>query len=227
MKRAFVASLVMGGLMVLSAAGAKVFTPTVFIYKSLPALKLAEVVPTSFADWHEEQVGTGQMVNPETQQTIDKIYAQTLERVYVNQTGQRIMLSIAYGTDQRDSLQVHHPEICYPAQGFQVQSLVNATLATPSGPIAVRRLETSMAGQRFEPVTYWTTIGDRVIEGAVNKKLTELRYASSGLIPDGLLFRVSSIDTDSARAFALQQTFVAALVPVLPAGAKTRLTGLH
>lgn len=226
MTRAFKLSLAMGALMVASALAAKAFTPTIYLSKSLPPLVLAAAVPSAFADWHEEKNLPVTMINPETQQTLDKVYAQTLERVYINGKGERIMLSIAYGTDQRDALAVHHPEICYPAQGFQVQSLRHGSLATPSGPIAVLRLETNMGSQRYEPVTYWTTIGDRVIEGGLNKKLIEVGYGIKGQIPDGLLFRVSSIDSDSQRAFALQQGFVAAMVAVLPGDQKKRLTGL-
>ena len=30
------------------------------------------------------------------------------------------MLMIAYGESQSDRLQLHHPEVCYTAQGFRV-----------------------------------------------------------------------------------------------------------
>ena len=36
--------------------------------------------------------------------------------------GRQIMLSIAYGEDQRDGMKLHYPEVCYPAQGFQSRS---------------------------------------------------------------------------------------------------------
>jgi len=52
---------------------------------------------------------------------LDKLYSQILNRVYVNATGYRIMLLLAYGSDQHGSLQADKPEVCYPAQGFALQ----------------------------------------------------------------------------------------------------------
>jgi EpsI family protein len=87
-------------------------------------------------------------------------------------------------------------------------------------------METNLARQRFEPVTYWAIIGDVVVVGAIDKKLTEMRYRIGGQIPDGLLFRISSIDTDSERSFLQQNAFVNDLVRTLPPLEKRRLTGL-
>jgi EpsI family protein len=56
-----------------------------------------------------------------TQKLRDELYSQFLNRVYVNATGYRIMLLLAYGSDQHGSLQADKPEVCYPAQGFALQ----------------------------------------------------------------------------------------------------------
>jgi hypothetical protein len=53
-----------------------------------------------------------------------------------------------------------------------------------------------------------------------------MRYGFHGEIPDGLLFRVSSINRDTAGAFQLQDSFVQALVARLGEPDKLRLTGL-
>ena len=50
---------------------------------------------------------------------------------------------------------------------------------------------------RNEPVTYWLTVGDQVITNKFDKRIAEIRLGLTGQIPDGLLFRVSSIDNDS------------------------------
>ena len=76
------------------------------------------IIPRAFGEWREEPQNSMQIVDPQQQQMIDKIYTQTLSRTYVNRNGYRIMLALAYGDDQRDSMQVHYPEVCYPAQGF-------------------------------------------------------------------------------------------------------------
>jgi hypothetical protein len=67
--------------------------------------------PKSFGDWRERPVKDVQVVNPETQRLLDRLYSQTLARTYVNLQG-CIMLSLAYGDDQRGGLTAHPPEVC-------------------------------------------------------------------------------------------------------------------
>jgi EpsI family protein len=135
------------------------------------------------------------------------------------------MLSLAYGSDQRGDLQAHKPEVCYPAQGFTLHANEPGNLSTAFGAIPVRRLSTSM-GPRKEPVTYWFTVGDRVVEGTIYKRLVEMRYGLTGQIPDGLLFRVSSIDADPARAYVVHEKFVNQMLEAIPAEDRQRLSGL-
>jgi hypothetical protein len=49
----------------------------------------------------------------------------------------------------------------------------------------------------------------------------------TGQIPDGLLFRISSIDTDKQRAFSMQQQFAADLLASVPPATRKRLSGLE
>jgi EpsI family protein len=186
---------------------------------------LEAVVPKQFGEWVELPEQGAQVVNPQTKEMLDKLYSQILTRTYANRQGYRIMLSMAYGDDQRGTLQAHKPEICYPAQGFQLLSNEAGQLSTPFGNIEVRRLNTSL-GPRVEPVTYWFTVGDRVIQNKVEKRLAEIRLGLTGQVPDGLLFRISSIDSDPRRAFGMQQTFTADLLSNLTPAARKRVSGL-
>jgi EpsI family protein len=186
---------------------------------------LATAVPSQFGEWTLLPDQGTQVINPQTQELLDKLYSQILTRTYVNKNGYRIMLSMAYGDDQRGGLQAHRPEVCYPAQGFKVSSKVDGRLPTEYGAIEVRRLTTSL-GLRREPVTYWLTVGDQVIRNNFDKRLAEFRFAFTGQIPDGLLFRVSSIDDDTARAFAMQQRFAADMMSTVSAETRRKLSGL-
>ena len=85
-------------------------------------IQLEPTVPQSFGDWTELPDQPAQVVNPQTKELLDTLYSQILTRTYVNKDGYRIMLSMAYGDDQRGGLQAHRPEVCYPAQGFKVAS---------------------------------------------------------------------------------------------------------
>ena len=187
-------------------------------------IKLDTAVPQAFGDWTVTPQ-PAQVVNPQTKELLDSIYSQILTRTYVHKDGYRIMLSMAYGDDQRGGLQAHRPEVCYPAQGFRVDSVTNGQLATDFGAIEVRRLTTKLKS-RNEPVTYWLTTGDFVIRNTIDKRMAQLRAAFTGQIPDGLLFRVSSIDEDAARAFAMQQRFAADMMSAVSAETRRKLSGL-
>lgn len=189
------------------------------------AISLESAVPTAFGEWRELPSHGAEVVNPQTQQLLDKLYSQVLSRTYVNKDGYRIMLSLAYGDDQRGGLQAHRPEVCYPAQGFKLGEVKDGALGTSFGDIEVRRLMTSQ-GPRIEPVTYWLTVGSQVIRNTLDKRIAEVRLGLTGQIPDGLLFRVSSIDKDSQRAFAMQQKFTADLLTAVPADIRRQLSGL-
>jgi EpsI family protein len=190
------------------------------------AVSLEAIVPKAFGEWSEYSGQAAQVVNPQTQALIDTIYSQTLSRIYVDKQGYRIMLSLAYGDDQRGGLEAHKPEVCYPAQGFKLISSQDGMLPTAFGDIEVRRLSTSL-GNRTEPVTYWLTVGDQVIRNRFEKRLAEIRLGLTGQIPDGLLFRISSIDPNTTNAFAMHQRFATALIAAVPPGARKQLSGLN
>lgn len=211
-----------------SSALAHIMLPTQMMAdERQPAILLASLVPESFGGWRMLRNADQLVVDPQVQATIQKLYSQTLSRTYVNRDGERVMLSIAYGRDQRDQLQAHHPEVCYPAQGFQLLSNRIGALHTSQGSLPVRRLETALSLQRPEPVTYWLVMADTVTLGGVEKKLKEMRLGLRGLVPDGLLFRVSSIDADSAHAFAVQDQFVNDLLNSLPSDSRRMLAGTY
>lgn len=220
------AALLLGGALLGTALAGAWLRPSGQRARAQPQrFVLEDLVPKRFADWAEVPSQVLQVVNPETQALLDKLYAQTLSRTYASASGYRIMLSLAYGDDQRGGLQAHKPESCYPAQGFALHSNEPSEIATPFGSIAGRRLQTSLR-QRREPVTYWFTQGDTVVRNRFEARMIELKLALTGRIPDGLLFRVSSIDDQPARAFQWHDTFVADLLSTVPERDRVRLSGL-
>jgi len=218
-------NVILAVLMLTMSGFAMALRPTHRIADEGPAVDLESMVPKKFGDWQEEPQHSGQIIDPQIKEKLDRIYTQTLSRTYVNGKGEHIMLSIAYGADQSDAKQLHYPEVCYPAQGFQVVSTQSGILKTGFGDIRVKRLLTVM-GPRSEPLTYWTTVGNKVVIGSKEAKLEQLRYGFRGQIPDGLLFRVSSITPDAERGYASQQDFVRHFVAALPADSRLKLTGL-
>lgn len=211
-------------LMFASAGLAVVMRPTNRISDQGPGIDLAIMVPKHLGSWREINNFSTQVVNPQQKEMLDRFYSQTLSRIYENESGYRIMLSIAYGGDQTDMMQVHYPESCYPAQGFRLLSSVDRPIKTAFGMIEARRLETEL-GPRKEPITYWMRVGDRVVLGRIEKKLAEMKFGLTRRIPDGILIRVSSIDTESSLAYSMHDAFVEQMLLSVSNESRLRLIG--
>lgn len=212
-------------LLMLSTAGlAIVMRPTQKIAEQGTPIDLKAMIPEKFGYWSEEVVDSNHIVDPQQSALLTRLYSQILSRTYKDANGNRIMLSIAYGSDQRDTMQVHYPEVCYPAQGFQLQSQEIGKIHLVGGDIPVRRLDAKLGG-RHEFVTYWVMIGDTPVLGGVDKKIAELRYGINGYIPDGLLFRVSSIGDVGLTEYRIHEHFVSEMAHKIPKNIGKRFFG--
>jgi EpsI family protein len=216
--------LLVCAVMVAASAIATAAKPRTKIADLGPAVNLEVMVPKTFGEWRVDETIVPILPSPETQLLLNKIYNQTLARTYVNRSGDRIMLSIAYGGDQSDSMQVHRPEVCYAAQGFQILDDVKGLLTTGFGEVPVKRLLARL-GSRNEPITYWITVGDTATYVGIRQKIVQLSYGLTGRVPDGMLVRVSSIDRNSDAAYRLQESFVKQLASTLDSSARMRLLG--
>lgn len=218
-------AVVAAGLMAASFAGAAAWKPTVHLADQRPKVDLEILFPKSFDDWRVDDRMPVQLISPDTQALLNKIYNQTLSRTYVNGKGERIMLSVAYGGDQSDATRAHRPEVCYPAQGFQIfdSRILPIDIGQPHQ-LRVRRLLAKQHA-RTEPITYWITVGERTTVTGTEQKLAQLTYSMRGIIPDGMLVRVSSIDPNTERAYNLQQQFISALSTSITASSKAQVIG--
>lgn len=211
-------------LMISACFVAENYRPTHKIVNDEGPIELVKLVPETIGDWKSVPQDVAVYVNPQQVETINRIYSQTLSRTYVNSVGDHLMLSIAYGEDQSDQNQLHLPDVCYPAQGFQIKESQKGILRTDYGEIRVKRLLTYMGG-RVEPLTYWTTVGRFVVSGATETKLAQLKYGFRSTIPDGLIVRVSSITNDEQHAYSLQQDFVREFVNLMTDQQRERVVG--
>lgn len=208
-----------------SAALANALVPTQRIADTRPRTPLSELVPARFGDWVEDRSMPVVLPAPDVQANLDKVYNQVLARTYVNREGYRVMLSLAYGGDQSDGMNVHRPEVCYPAQGFEVQRVWSDKLTLSERSIPISRAITKL-GPRNEPLTYWVINGDKVIDArSFDGRIAQLSYTLRGKIPDGMLVRVSSIDPDPQRAFEAQDRFSRDMVQALDAAFRVRIAG--
>jgi EpsI family protein len=212
-------------MMLVSPLLAGMLRPTTRVADGKPPVDLESMIPAHFADWQQDLHSNISVANPQQTELLNQLYGQLLSRTYINNSGYRIMLSIAYGGNQSDAMQVHRPEVCYQSQGFALWSTTSDVMATSVGTVPVTKLVASL-GQRYEPVTYWTTVGETAVKTGIHKKLIEMEYRLTGTIPDGLLFRVSSIDGDSMSAFELQAQFIDQLLQSVKPGDLSRLAGI-
>jgi EpsI family protein len=224
MNRKFVASVVLGLAMAGTTALTGALTPTQKVADARANFSLEAMIPKSFGGWTVDTSVVPLTPDPTQKELIAALYDQTLSRTYVNAQGQHVMLSIAYGGDQSKQLQLHLPEVCYVAQGFDMVKDRRDELATGFGKVPVKRL-VARQNARNEPITYWITIGDKAVMSGLDQKMQRFMYGLSGRIPDGMLVRVSTIEADDANAWKVQDRFVNQMLAAIDPQARVRLMG--
>ena len=217
-------ALCLAALMLLAAAAAFVGKPSGFLADQIGKPVLELLFPKEFGDWRVDSGLPQVLPAPDVQAKLDAVYNQLLSRTYVNTNGDRIMLSVAYGGDQSDGTSAHRPEVCYPAQGFAITYNAKAVQSAGAGNLAVRRLMAKLSS-RDEPITYWVVVGSEVATTGIEQKLAQMRYGLRGVIADGMLVRVSSLDADRATGHALQAEFISQLAAAVPVESRARVFG--
>lgn len=221
-------AFVLTGLMVAAAATAVALTPKqLYAPGQKPETPLEELVPKSFGTWRLEPTAVQQIINPEVLASLARYYTDNLSRTYVNEKGERVMLSLAYGADQSRAMQVHKPEVCYVNQGFVMQYAAKGNTLVENNKIDIPNMRlVAKLGARNEPITYWIRSGDYVVRGWFEQNVARVKNGLlKGYTPDGLLVRVSTIDTDKEQAYKLQDRFIADLVAASPAKTRAMLLG--
>ena len=211
--------------MIAAAGAAYALKPREPMARSQHELDIAQAIPSAFGEWRP--LPDIRLVEPPGSDVLSReIYNQEVARGYVDPEGHVVMLLVAYGESQSERLQLHRPEICYAAQGFVVSRLAQKMLsydgAQPA--LAVRSL-TARREDRLEPITYWMRIGYDVSEGVVERQRLKLEYGLRGLIPDGALFRVSTVGVAEAEAYRIQAKFIEELIGAVDARTRAFMVG--
>lgn len=212
-------------LMLLTAFGAYYLQPKLTNNAIREDFELNSRIPSNFGNWTLDDKSLALVVNEDVKSELENIYSQTFFKSYINKiTGYNVMLSIAYGREQSQSLQIHRPEVCYASQGFTITDKNKIYLDVLGSQIPAMQMF-AVQGIREEPITYWVRIGDKLVRGNIEQGLARLEYGLTGKIPDGILFRVSSIDGNLKNAFAIQNEFINALVSSLGNSERNLLLG--
>jgi len=156
---------------------------------------LEQTIPRVIGEWVEVPQPTPQVsVVSDERSLVNQLYDDTLMRTYVDKEGHQIMVALAYAKEQRQDVKIHQPDICYPAQGYQMIASENVEfkLSTASNKVLGKR-QLYESNQSQEAVSYWIRIGDQTSISGLQSRYKIIR---DGLInnryDDGILVRVSS-----------------------------------
>lgn len=213
-----------GFAMLAAASLALALTPRMEAADQEPKISLEAMIPTQFGEWKLEDANTPIIGGPEVEAQLEKIYSQTLSRTYINGNGEQILLSIAYGSDQGYSMQVHRPEMCYPAQGFQIKGMAKRQIDLSGHTLPVMQL-VATRGPRIEPITYWVMMGDSAVRGNWEQHFVRLKYGLTGKIPYGMVIRVSTISSNESQSYRTEGQFVRDMLGAVPTQYRKVLTG--
>jgi EpsI family protein len=189
-----------------------------------PISTLEAAIPERFGDWRVDSTIIPIPPSPDVQARLDAIYDQIVARTYVNLHGERVMLLVAYRVEQDDSARPHHQEVCYRAQGFSIMDLRHEVVSMFGRSVPVVRVHATRLG-RSEPVTYWTTMGERIVWDRGQRMLAQVHYGLKGESVDGLLIRVSSLQSEAEDGYRLHGVFLNDLLRELPPALTSRFVG--
>lgn len=225
-------AVAVAGSMFVGAAAANLLSPELTSTAHLPGLEAA--VPARLPDWRmvASPLQPANLVvaeGPAVRNALAALYDEILTRTYVGADGQQVMLAIAYARQQRQDVKIHRPEVCYAAQGYDVQPPAVVGLPVLDGGRTIPGME--FAGRdrdRYEAVSYWIRIGEAYPPNGWRMREHILREGLAGRIPDGVLVRVSSIVDEPAKldaAYATHRRFMTDLLKAVPADTLAVLAG--
>ncbi len=202
--------VLLGGGMLAAAAGAAALTPRRHV-ELLHGRKLDAIVPLTIGAW--KMTPSQAFILPKTPGSLaDKLYSDTVTRLYVAPDALPVMMVLAYGNLQSDLLQLHRPEICYAAVGFQISNSTRLDLPVAPGVVIPTRELTASTDNRVEPITYWTRIGDYLPTTRTEQRTMRLRQQLAGIVPDGILVRLSTVAEPTPATFATLSAFARAFI---------------
>lgn len=202
-------ALFAGVACIAGAAAARQLKPHHYV-SLLKSAKLDDLIPRAFGPWTSEDVGDPLALNgPGTLSS--KLYNQLVTRAYSDGRGSQILMLLAHGERQSDELQLHRPEVCYPAFGYALLRNEATQISLGEGITLPARRLVAKSPDHEESVLYWSRLGEYFPIDSSQQRADRFRNAMAGLIPDGILCRFSTPD-ESAKAWAGLELFVHDLI---------------
>jgi len=171
--------------------------------------KLDKILPEKLGKW--TFVSSSGLVVPPEDQLSQALYSQLLTRVYTTESGAPIMLLVAQSASQTGILQIHRPEFCYTAGGYDLSPSSPHTVNLGSSKIPALSISASMLG-KTEQIVYWTRIGEHLPLSWRQQRMAVAMDNLRGIIPDAVMVRVSTYGNDKAAALADVDDFIRAMM---------------
>jgi EpsI family protein len=215
-------SLVIGGAM-LAAAGTAATRMPVPDKKPIPKKIFDALIPNTAGDWKFETASG--VVLPPNDALSDRLYDNLTTRIYQNSAGSSVMLLLAYNNRQDGVLQIHRPEICYPAGGYALSPTVPVNINFGQDITLPCNKFSATSNSRNEQVLYWTRVGNAFPRRWSEQRIAVLRANLLGIIPDGLLGRVSLVGENMDDAIPVLEDFMKAFSAAADERLQTLLYG--
>lgn len=203
--------------------GATLASASAVGYAAQPKIVNPRIANRTFESWIPERIGpwsvqsASGVVLPPPDALSDRLYDNLVTRVYRGPGPAPVMMLIAYNYKQDGVLQLHRPEFCYPAGGYQLSSTVPVELTLGRGRMIPASAFTAVSATQTEQVLYFTRLGSSFPRSWIDQRASVLWANLRGEIPDGAMMRVSLIGTDQQRALDVLRGFLAAFFDGTPA----------
>jgi EpsI family protein len=205
---------VLVGLLFCSATAAAAWRLPTRRLDHLGEEKLEDLVPKKIGNW--KFVASSGLVVPPNDPLLNALYSQQLTRVYSDGQNPPLMLLIAQSSSQTGFLQVHRPDFCYRASGYQISAVAPHPIQLGSRVLPASMMDAT-AGGAPEHVVFWTRIGNRIPDSWTAQKIAVAEQNLQGVIPDAILVRVSMIGEDGNAGRAAIDTFIREMLDSNPA----------
>ena len=198
---------VVGGLLAGVAAASYARMP-IKPDRRIPPGTLEALMPGRVGTW--TFASASGVVLPPPDAISDRLYDNLVARTYTAPDKPPVMLIVAYSNAQDGLLEVHRPEFCYTAGGFELSPTVKLGIVDSFGERHKANAFVATARDRTEQVLYWTRIGQSFPQSWAQQRIAVVRSNLHRITPDGLLARLSLLDDDRGRGLTLKQ-FVSAV----------------
>lgn len=171
--------------------------------------KIENIVPKQIGSW-KFAAASGLVVPPEDQLS-NALYSQLLTRVYTDEKSAPIMLLVAQSAAQTGVLQIHRPEVCYPAGGYSLSPIVPHAINVGDRVLTTNVL-TATSDVQNEHISYWTRVGSKLPLTWAQQRVAVAEQNLRGIIPDAILVRVSTRENDRSVAQQILDEFTKGLL---------------